>query len=98
MRKILVLLLVLLLSITAISENHIYYYEMKDTVIAGTLKMEEIHDPPGYNKGEIIYPYILYLAAKKVKGKECKFDSGIWCNKNSAEIWFFKNGFEKLQR
>ena len=34
---------------------------MKDTVIAGTLKMEEIHDPPGYNKGEIIYPYILYL-------------------------------------
>ena len=23
--------------------------------------MEEIHDPPGYNKGEIIYPYILYL-------------------------------------
>ena len=61
MRKILVLLLVLLLSITAISENHIYYYEMKDTVIAGTLKMEEIHDPPGYNKGEIIYPYILYL-------------------------------------
>ena len=61
MRKFLVLLLILLLSITAISENHIFYYENKDTVIAGTLKMEEIHDPPGYNKGEIIYPYILYL-------------------------------------
>lgn len=63
MRKVLILLLVLLLSMTAISEvseNHIYYYEI-NTVIAGTLKMEEIHDPPGYNKGEIIYPYILYL-------------------------------------
>lgn len=61
MIKFIVLPLILLLSITAISENHIYYYENKNTVITGTVKMEEIHDPPGYNKGEIIYPYMLYL-------------------------------------
>ncbi|MBP9478695.1 MAG: hypothetical protein KBF12_08750 [Sebaldella sp.] len=61
MLKFIVLSLILLLSITAVSENHVYYYENKNSVITGTIKMEEIHDPPGYNKGEIIYPYMLYL-------------------------------------
>ena len=60
MKKVILLLLVLL-SVTAVSERAVYYYGINDTIIEGKLIREKIKNPAGYNKDAVIYPYFVVL-------------------------------------
>ena len=54
-----VILLLVLLSVIAVSERAVYYYGINNTIIEGKLVREKIKNPAGYNKDAVIYPYFV---------------------------------------
>lgn len=60
MKKI-IMLLCFVLSITIMSNDEIYYYGEKKSIISGEINRETIRNPEGYGKNTKIFPYFLTL-------------------------------------